>query len=65
MTGSLIFLIIKTKVDITFTILTTSHFIKNLSHQYTKAIKIILRYIKGLKKQNITYKGQDKLFIEG
>lgn len=51
----LIFSIVKIKPDITFTILITSCDVKNPSHQYTKVIKIILKYIKSSKYNKIIY----------
>lgn len=65
MTKFLILSILKRSPDIVFTILITSYFAKNLSPQYTKAIKKNFRNIKGLKQQDIIYDGQDKLFIKG
>lgn len=65
MTKSLIFSIVETRLDIAFATSVTSHFIKNLEYQDTEAVIIILRYIKGSKKQGITYSRQKKFFVEG
>lgn len=65
MTGSIIFSMVETRPNIIFATLVTRHFIKNPSHQHTKAIKTILQYLKGLKNREITYEGQSKLKVEG
>lgn len=65
MTGSIMLSIVETKPDITFAILVIARFVKNLSHQYSKAVKIVLQYLEDSKEQRITFDGQDKLFLEG
>lgn len=50
-----IFSIVKARPDIVFTTFIASYFAKNPSCQYTKAVKIILQYLKSLKKREITY----------
>lgn len=65
MTESIIFLIVETKSKIIFATSIANHFAKNLGHQYTKVIKTILHYLKDLRDQEITYKGHNKLRIEG
>ena len=55
---------VETRPDIAFTTSIASRFAKNLSHQYTKAIKTILQYLKGLRKRGITYGGQEKILVE-
>lgn len=65
MTRSIMFLMVKTRPDIVFAISLVSRFAKNLSHQYTKAVKTILKYLKGSKEREITYKGKEELKIEG
>lgn len=65
MTGSLMFSIVETRPNIAFATSITSCFAKNLGHQYTRAIKIILHYLKGLREWGITYGGQNKLLVEG
>ena len=66
MTGSLMFLMVETRPDIAFAISTVSRFSKNPSHQHTKAVKIIFRYLKDTDKRGITYgEGQnDNLLIK-
>lgn len=59
------FSIIKTKSNIAFTILITSYFAKNLNYQYIELVNKILKYMKGLRQQNITYKNYDKLVVKG
>lgn len=65
MTGSIIFSMVKTRPDIAFATSVARRFVKNPSHQHTKAIKTILQYLKGLRNREITYKGQSKLKVEG
>lgn len=59
------FLMIETRPNITFSTSIANCFIKNLGHQYTEVVKTILQYLKGLNKQEITYKSQSKLLVEG
>lgn len=63
-TGSLMFFIVEIRPDIVFAISITSCFVKNLEHQYNKAVKTILRYLKSSKEQGIIYSGQNKLLVE-
>lgn len=67
MTGSIIFLIVETRPDITFTTLVMSHFAKNPSHQHNKAIKTIFQYLKAIKETEIIYGGEQRkdLIIKG
>lgn len=55
--GSIIFSIIKTRPDIAFTTPVVAQFAKNRGHQYIKAVKSILWYLKGFKERNITFSG--------
>lgn len=64
MIGLLMFLMVEIRPDITFAISGASRFAKNPSHTHTKAIKTILKYLKGTKDQGIVY-GQGTLAIEG
>lgn len=65
MIESLIFLMVETRLNIAFATFVASYFAKNPDHQYTKAVKTILQYLKGLNKQIITYGSQNKLLVEG
>lgn len=65
MTGLLIFLIVKTHPDITFSTSITSHFAKNLSYQHTKAVKTMFKYLKKTKIWDIIYNGKEDLKILG
>lgn len=65
MTESLIFSTIETRPDIAFATSIASRFAKSPSHQFTEAVKTILRYLKGSREQGITYGGQNKLHVEG
>lgn len=58
------FSMVKTWLDIAFTIAVAVCFAKNPSYAYTKAVKTILRYLKGSINWGITYGGKEKLFIE-
>lgn len=55
MKESLMFFIIKIKLDIAFTISITSLYMKILSYLNIKVIKAILKYIKSSKNRNIVY----------
>lgn len=56
---------VETRPDIAFAISVAVQFAKNPGYQYTRAVKTILRYLKGLKEQEITLGGQDILFVKG
>lgn len=60
----IIFLIIKTRLGITFAISLVSRFIKNVSHQYIEAIKTIFKYFKSSIHQKIIYKKSKELKIK-
>lgn len=64
MTRSLMFSMVEIRPDIAFTTSIVSRFAKNPSHQYIEAVKIILRYMKGLKQRCIIYGCQEKLLIK-
>lgn len=55
---------IEMRTNIEFATFIASHFTKNPEHQYTKIIKIILQYLKRLKKCRITYGEQSKSLME-
>lgn len=65
MTGSIMFSMIETRLDIAFATSVASWFAINPSHQYTKMVKTILQYLKGSRKQKIIYSGQEELLIHG
>lgn len=65
MTDSLIFFMVEIRPDITFAISIASRFTKNPCCHYTEAVKTILRYMKGLRKEGIMYESHNKLFVEG
>lgn len=65
MTRSIMFLMVETRPNIAFATSLVSCFAKNPSHQYTKAAKTILKYLKGLKNQRITDEGKEELKIKG
>lgn len=64
MTGSLMFSMVETRLDIAFATSVASRFAKNPSHLHTEAVKTILKYLKGTKDRGIVY-GQGTLTIEG
>lgn len=64
MFGSIIFLMVKTRPDITFATSIVSRFAKNPGHQHIEVVKTILQYHKSLRDHNITYNGQDEIFID-
>lgn len=67
MTGSLMFSMVETRPDIAFATAFAAHFSKNPSHQHTKAVKTILKYLKGSRERGITYGGtsEEALKIQG
>ena len=65
MTGSLMFSMVETRLDIAFVTSIASCFAKNPGHQHTEAMKTILQYLKGSRECGITYSGQSELLIEG
>lgn len=58
------FLIAKTRPNITFSIGGTTCLIKNLSHSYCEIIKITLQYFKKSIHQGIIYGEEKKLIVE-
>lgn len=54
-TRSLMLLMVETRPDIAFTTLVASRFTKNPSHTHIKAAKMIFKYLKGTKDQDIIY----------
>lgn len=56
---------VETRPNIVFATLLVSYFTNNSSHQYTKTIKTIFKYLESLKSQGITYSKKEKLRIEG
>ena len=55
MTGSPMFSIVEIRHDIAFTTSIASRYAKNLSHLHIKAVKRILKYLKGSKDRGIIY----------
>lgn len=66
------FSMIETRPDIAFATLVASQFTKNVasqftknpSHQHIKVVKTIFQYLKGSKKQKITYGSQKELLVQ-
>lgn len=65
MIGSLMFSIVEIRPDITHATFLVSHFVKNLSYQYTKAVKTIFQYLKRSRNYRIIYGGDKKLCVRG
>lgn len=65
MTGSIMFSMVKSRLNIIFATLIASCFAKNLASQYIKVVKTILRYFKGSRERGITYGSQEKLLVKG
>lgn len=65
MTRSIIFFMVETRLEIAYVTLLVSRFVKNSSHQHTKTVKIILKYLKRSMNRRITYGGEVKLNFEG
>lgn len=64
MIGSIMFSMVETRPNFAFATSVASYFAKNLGHQYTKAMKTILQYLKGLNEREITYGSRNKLLVE-
>ena len=56
---------VETRPDIAYATSVASRFAKNPFHQHTKAVKTILRYLKGSRDRGITYGGEKELRVEG
>ena len=58
MTGLIMFFMVEIRSNIAFAISVISQFIKNPSHQHSKAMKTILQYLKTTRDIGITYGGE-------
>ena len=65
MTVFLMFSRIETRPYIISSVVVATCFAKNICHVYIDTVTTILYYLKGTIDRVITYKGKDKLFIEG
>ena len=65
MTGSLMISMVEMKPNIAFAISIASCFAKIPDQQHTKAVIIILQYLKDSIEQGITYGGQNLLLVNG
>lgn len=63
-TKSLIFLIVGTRTNITFSTFITSCFSKNLTYQYTEVVKTILHHLKNSRECSILYMRKKYLIFE-
>ena len=59
------FSMVETRPDIALSVAVAACFAKNSSPAHTEAVKTILRYLKGSINRGITYRGEDKLLVEG
>ncbi|KAL4196346.1 hypothetical protein AMTRI_Chr04g245730 [Amborella trichopoda] len=62
--GSLMYAMTGTRPDLSFFISLVSRFQSNLEDEHWKAVKRILRYLKGTMNNTLTYKGETKIAIE-
>ena len=53
--GSLLYIILSTRVDIVFTVIKLTRYTFNLSNIYFIAVKRVFKYLKGTKDYRITY----------
>ena len=65
MIGFIMFSMVETGPDITFTTSAASYFAKNPGHQYMEVVKTILWYLQRSKNRGITYNDKDELLIKG
>ena len=63
--GSLLYIILSTRVDITFTVIKLARYTFNLSNIYFIAVKRVFKYLKGIKDYKITYYKNASRFISG
>ena len=63
--GSLLYIILSTKVDIVFAVIKLAYYTSNLSNIYFIAIKRVFKYLKGTKDYRITYYKNASRFISG
>lgn len=64
-TSSIIFSMVEIKPDIVFATSIVSYFAKIPGHQYIEVVKTILQYLKGSRKWEILYGGQEELLVKG
>jgi hypothetical protein len=63
--GSLLYIILSTRVDIAFAIIKLARYTSNPSNIYFIAIKRVFKYLKGTKDYGITYYKNASRFISG
>ena len=63
--GSLLYIILSTKVDIVFAVIKLAYYTSNLSNIYFIAIKRVFKYLKETKDYGITYYKNTSRFISG
>ena len=63
--GSLLYIILSTRIDIAFAVIKLARFASNPNNIYFTAIKRIYKYLKGTKNYGITYYKNNSQFIYG
>ena len=63
--GSLLYIILSIRVDITFAVIKLACYTSNLSNIYFIAVKRVFKYLKGTKDYGITYYKNASRFISG
>lgn len=61
--GSLLYLVLGTRIDITYIVIKLSRFSSNPSKEHFTAIKRVLRYLSGTKEYSLTYKRSGSSYI--
>ena len=63
--GSLLYIILSTRVDIAFAVIKLARYTSNPSNIYFTAVKRVFKYLKGTKDYGITYYKNASRFISG
>ncbi|KAK6579717.1 hypothetical protein PZA11_007953 [Diplocarpon coronariae] len=63
--GSLLFLMLATRPDISYAVIKLVRFASNPSENHIIAVKNLLRYLKGTKSLGLTYKNSPNKYITG
>ncbi|KAL4183089.1 hypothetical protein AMTRI_Chr11g153450 [Amborella trichopoda] len=63
--GSLMYSMTRTRPDLSFVMSLVTHFQSNSGEEHSKAVKRILKYLKGTMNYALTYKGGTEVAIEG
>ena len=63
--GSLLYIMLSTRVDIAFAVIKLARYASNLSNIYFIVVKRVFKYLKGTKDYRITYYKNTSQFISG